>query len=151
MYTIEYSNIKSSYDCLALDKIKFREGYLLLLDLDADICIKLNEYNVLEFDLTPVLEMYYQLCKWVDNDFRNDFKYDSLENNEPIFEVRKSNNNWFIISDFTDDNINCEIDINLFKVAINNFLNDFEIHFNKIFGIKLNNSLSINGFEFRNR
>jgi len=134
---IKFTNIQLACGDDTLEDFQFSTGYSVVLDLDADIRIEINDICIFDCPMTPILELYLQLKKWIEMPYIDNFSYLSLENSNPIFRLEKNNDKWCFMSDFTREEINLEIDIYSFKKAAHVFLEDFQKHFRKIFNVDI--------------
>lgn len=102
---IEFNNIRPAHGSSNLQDFHFSSWYSILLDLDADIKILINNEYVFDCSMIPILELYVQLRDWSKTEEVKEFIYLSLENSDPIFELKKYDNNWYFISNFTQKDI----------------------------------------------
>jgi len=141
-YKIEFTNIQSAFANGTVEGFPFSKGYPVVLDLEADITIEINDVSIFDCPLTPIIELYLQLKKWFDYPITNNFMYLSLEACDPIFEVKKCNEQWYFISDFTKQKVRTEINILSFKKSASIFLANLEKKFEIIFDIELETLLT---------
>lgn len=123
---IEVTNLQPSCNKYTFDNFQFSTGYAIVLDLDADIKIYINDNCIFDCPMIPILELYLQFKKWVDNSIINNFSYQSLESTIEIFKIEKNSDKWYFISDFFEEEVRIVVDMDSFKTAVYMFLDYLE-------------------------